>query len=194
MQEERKKIIEAALDEFSEVGFINGSIESIASRAELEPAAVRALFVDKKNLLKELFREETEPMVNAVALAVHEIEDPKELVRKAMEHLDIWLQMHPKHVKMYMRCSLDESDILESVYQYLMPSDFFERLNQFIKKGYFRCNDLFILSLLLDSLIMFFHMMKPGMQLIRQEDSMEEIAKLRFDAVMDLLENGLYSE
>ena len=193
MQEERKKIMEAALDEFSELGFINSSIESIASRAELEPAVIRALFIDKKTLLKELFRAETEPMVNAIALAVQEIGDLKELIRKAMEHLDLWFLMHPKHVKLYMRCLLDESDIFESVYKYLMPSEFFERLNEFIEKGHFRCNDLFILSLLLDSLIIFFHMMKPGMKHISPNESMEDVAKLRFEAVMDLLENGLYS-
>jgi len=193
MQEERKKILGAALDEFSEVGLINSSFESIAARAELEAAIVRALFVDREALLKELFREETEPMVNAIALAVQEIEDPKELIRKSMELLDQWLLMHPQHIKLYMRCSLDESDILGSVYQYLMPSEFFERLNQIIERGQVRCNSLLILGLLLDSLIMFFHMMKPGMQLISPNESMEEIAKLRFEAVMDLLENGLYS-
>jgi hypothetical protein len=48
-------------------------------------------------------------------------------------------------------------------------------------------------SLVLDSLIMFFHMIKPGMQLISPDESMEEIAETRFDAAMDLLENGLYS-
>ncbi len=193
MQEERKKILEAALDEFSEIGLINSSFESIAARAELEPAVVRALFVDKNTLLNELFMEVTEPMVNAIALAVQEIEDPKELIRKAMEHLDRWLLMHPKHVKLYMRCSLDESDVLGSIYQCLMPTEFFERLNQIIERGQVRCDNLFILGLLLDSLIMFFHMMKSGMQIIRPELSMEEIAKLRFEAIMDLLENGLYS-
>jgi len=193
MQEKRKKILEAALDEFSEVGFINSSSESIAARAELEPAVVRALFVDKKNLLTELFREETEPMVNAIGLAVQEIEDPKKLIRKAMKHLDLWFLMHPKHVKMYMRCVLDGSDVFESVYRLLIPSEFFDRLNQMIEKGQVRSEDLFILSLLLDSLILFFHMMMPGLPPISPDESMEEIAKLRFEAVMDLLENGLYS-
>ncbi|MFC2165788.1 TetR/AcrR family transcriptional regulator, partial [Acidobacteriota bacterium] len=193
MQEERKRILEAALDEFSEIGLINSSIESIAARAELEPAVVRALFVDKETLLKDLFREETEPMVNAIALVVQEIEDPKELIRKSMEHLDRWLWMHPKHVKMYMRCSLDESDVLEAIYQSLMPTEFFQRLNQIIESGQVRCDSLFILSLLLDSLIMMFHMMKPGMQLISPDESLEEIAKVRFEATMDLLENGLYT-
>jgi AcrR family transcriptional regulator len=193
MQEERKKILAAALDEFSELGIINSGFESIAARAVLEPAVVRALFTDKETLLKALFKEETEPMVNAVALAVQEIEDPKELIRKSMKLLDQWLLMNPKYVKLFMRCSLDESDVLESVYKYLMPTEFFERLNELIEKGDFRCNNLLILGLLLDSLIMFFHVMKPGMQMISPKETMEEIARIRFDAIIDLLENGLYT-
>ena len=148
MQEERKRILEAALDEYSEVGLLDSSFESIAARAKLDPAVVRALFVDKETLLKDLFREETEPMVNAIALIVQEIEDPKELIRKSMEHLDRWLWMHPKHVKLYMRCSLDESDILEAIYQFLMPTEFFQRLNQIIESGQVRCDSVLILSLL----------------------------------------------
>jgi len=193
MREERKKILEAALDEFSESGLINSSFESIAARAELVPAVVRALFVDKETLIHELIKEETEPMASAIALAVQEIEDPKELIRKSMEHLDRWFLMHPKHVKMYMRCAIDESDVFESILQCLIPSEFFERLDQIIERGQVRCNNLLILSLLLDSLIIFFHMMKPVMQLISPNVSMEEIAQLRSEAVMDLLENGLYS-
>jgi AcrR family transcriptional regulator len=193
MQEERKKILAAALDEFSEFGIINSGFESIATRAGLEPAVVRALFTDKETLLKALFKEETEPMVNAIALAVQEIEDPKELIRKSMKLLDQWLLMNSKYVKLFMRCSLDESDVLESIYRYLMPTEFFERLNELIERGNLRCNNLLILGLLLDSLVMFYHMMKPGMQMISPNESMEEIAKIRFDAIMDLLENGLYT-
>jgi AcrR family transcriptional regulator len=193
MQEERKKILGAALDEFSELGVHNSNFESIAERAGLEIAVVRAIFTDKQTLLKTLFKEETEPMVNAIALAVQEIEEPRELMRKSMKLLDQWLLMNPKHVKLFIRCALDDSNVLESVYKYLMPSEYFERLNQMIEKGDFRCKDLFILGLLLDSLIMFFHVMMPGMQMISPNQSMEEIAELRFDAAMDLLEKGLYS-
>jgi AcrR family transcriptional regulator len=67
MQEERKKILGAALDEFSELGINNSSFESIAERAELETAVVRALFTDKETLLKALLKEESEPIVNAIA-------------------------------------------------------------------------------------------------------------------------------
>jgi len=193
MQEERKKILEAALDEFSEVGLAHASFESIGARAELDPAIVRAIFIDKKTILTELFREETEPMVNAIALVVEEIEDPRELIRKSMAHLDQWFMMHPKHIKLYMRCLLEESNVLETVYHLLMPSEFFERLNQMIEKEQVRCNDLFILSVLLDSLIMFFHFMRPGMHFMSLDVGMEEIVKRRYDAAMDLLEKGLYT-
>jgi AcrR family transcriptional regulator len=193
MSEERKKIIEAALDDFSEVGLSQTSIESIAGRAGLEPAVVRALFVDKETLLKELFKEKTEPMVSAISLAVQEIDDPKELIRKSMEHLDRWLLMHPKVIKLYMRCSLEESEVLQTTFQkYLLPSELFERFGQFIAEGRLRCQDVLTLMVLLDSLILLIHLMRPGM-MIDPDLNFEQIARQRFDAAMDLLENGLYS-
>ena len=192
MSEERKKIIEAALDDFSEVGLSQTSIESIAGRAGLEPAVVRALFVDKETVLKELFKEKTEPMVSAISLAVQEIDDPKELIRKSMEHLDRWLLMHPKVIKLYMRCSLEESEVLQTTFQkYLLPSELFERFGQFIAEGRLRCRDVLTLMVLLDSLILLIHLMRPGM-MIDPDLNFEQIARQRFDAAMDLLENGLY--
>jgi len=195
MLEERKKIMKAALDEFAEVGLINSSLKSISDRAKLEPAVARALFVDKETLLGELLKEGTDPLVSAVALAVQEIEDPKELIRKSMGLLDQWLLAHPQYVKLYMRCSLDGAGALQTLYQHsLLPSEFYERLEQIIGKGQFRCNDIFILSLLLDSLIVFLHMMRPGVDLMSPGQSVEQITEKRFEAVIDLLENGLFSE
>ncbi len=195
MLEERKKIMQAALDEFAEVGVLNSSLKSISDRAKLEPAVARALFVDKETLLGELLKEGTDPLVSAVALAVQEIEDPKELIRKSMGLLDQWLLDHPQYVRLYMRCSLDGAGALQTLYQHsLLPSEFYERLEQIISKGQFRCNDIFILSLLLDSVIVFLHMMRPGVDLMSPGQSIEQITEQRFEAVIDLLENGLFSE
>ena len=195
MLEERKKILQAALDELAEVGLINSSLKSIADRAKLEPAVARALFVDKETLLGELLKEGTDPLVSAIALTVQEIEDPRELIRKSMGLLDQWLLTHPKYVRLYMRCSLDGANVLQVLYQHsLLPSEFYDRLEQIINKGQFRCNDIFILSLLLDSLIVFLHMMRPGVDLMSPGQSIEQITEQRFEAVIDLLENGLFSE
>ena len=195
MLEERKKILQAALDELAEVGLINSSLKSIADRAKLEPAVARALFVDKETLLGELLKEGTDPLVSAIALVVQKIEDPRELIRKSMGLLDQWLLTHPKYVRLYMRCSLDGANVLQVLYQHsLLPSEFYERLEQIINKGQFRCNDIFILSLLLDSLIVFLHMMRPGVDLMSPGQSIEQITEQRFEAVIDLLENGLFSE
>jgi hypothetical protein len=94
-----------------------------------------------------------------------------------------------------MRCSLEGAGVLQTLYQHsLLPSEFYERLEQIISKGQFRCNDIFILSLLLDSLIVFLHMMRPGVELMSPGQSVEQITEKRFEAVIDLFENGLFSE
>ena len=195
MLEERKKLLKAALDEFAEVGLKNSSLESISDRAKLEPAVARALFVDKETLLHELLKEETEPLVSAIALAVQELDDPRELIRKSMGLLDQWLLTHPEYIRLLMRCSLEGGDVLQSLYQHsLLPSEFYERLEQIIGKGQFRCNDIFMLTLLLDSLIVFLHVMRPIVELMSPGQSVEQITEQRFEAVIDLLENGLFSD
>jgi AcrR family transcriptional regulator len=194
VQEERKRIIEAALEEFVEKGISCSNLDAVAARAQLDPGVVRALFVDKSNLLKELYKEKTEPMVSAICIAVQEIEDPKELVRKSLEHLDNWLLMHPKVIRLYMQSSLEESDALETTYQqHLVPSELFERMNQMIEQGKIRCKNILVLGYILDALILMFHMMLPGMRFLDPNLSIEEIARLRLEAIFDLLENGLYS-
>ncbi len=192
--ETRNKIIEAALEEFSEFGFDEASLESVAIRAVLDPGVVRALFIDRENLLQELFKYMTEPMVNAIDVAVQEIEDPRELIRRSLELLDQWLLLHPEVIKLYLRCSLDESNVFNTIFQrYLLPSEFFSRLQQFIDEKKLRCDNLLVLSLLLDSLILFFHLMLSGMRSIAPELSMEEIGNQRFEAIMDLFDHGLYT-
>lgn len=194
MLEQRNAIIDAALDEFVEKGIAAVNLESIAASAQVEPGVVKALFVDKQNLLKELYREKTEPLVSAICVAVQEIEDPKQLIRKAMGHLDDWLLIHPKVVQLYLRSLLEDPDVLENMYKrHLIPSEFFERLQHMIEKGQIRCKNILLLGLILDSLILLFHMMLPGMQMIDHNLSIEEIARMRLEAVFDLFEHGLYS-
>ncbi len=43
-------------------------------------------------------------------------------------------------------------------------------------------------------MIVFLHMMRPGVDLMSPDQSIEQIIEKRFEAVIDLLENGLFSE
>jgi hypothetical protein len=61
-----------------------------------------------------------------------------------------------------------------------------------MEEGKFLCKNMLELMTLLDSLIMFLHLLRPGMML-NPDLSFEEIVQRRFDAAMDLLENGLYA-
>lgn len=191
---EESKILKAALDEFATRGLIDSSLASIAERAELPVGSVRALFVDKQTMLRMLLKEETDPLVSGIALAVEEIEDPKELLRKSLHLYDQWLLDHPKVVRLIVRCCLDGAEALQALYEHsLLPSEFNERLGQIIQRGQIRCNNIFILNLLFDSLILFPHMMRSAIELMNPEQSAEEVFNMRFDVMSELLENGLYS-
>jgi len=93
-----------------------------------------------------------------------------------------------------MQSALEESEVLQTTFQkYLLPSEIYERFGQFIAEGKLRCKDVLTLTVLLDSLILLFHMMRPGMMMIDPDLNFEQLARQRFDAAMDLLENGLYT-
>jgi AcrR family transcriptional regulator len=191
----RKMILEAAALEFAEVGLNESSLDSVASRAGLEPGTAQALFIDKPTLLKELLKEATDPLVSGIALAVEEMEDPREVIRKSLQLYDQWLLDHQEIIRIMVRCALDGPEWLGNLYQEsLLPSEFYEHLQQIIDKGRVRCKDLFILSLLFDSLIMLPHMIRSAVELMRPEQTVEEIMRIRFDAIIDLFENGLYTD
>jgi len=195
MAEKNERIFEAALNEFADVGLAESSIESIAERATLEPGAVRALFVDKETLLRELLIEKTDPMMSAISLAVDEIDEPRQLLRKSLELYDQWLTAHPKIVQLFTRCLQEGTDSLKSVYENsLLPSELFERMQSLIEKGDLQCKNVFILSVMIDSLILFPHMMRSAMALINPTQTPDEILETRLQAIFNLLENGLFSK
>jgi len=192
---QREAILEAAAREFADVGLKKSSLDSIAGTAGLEPRAVRALFVDKPTLLRELLKEATEPLVSAVALAVEDMDDSKEIVKKSLKLYDTWLLDHPEIVRVMARCTLEGPESLQQLLENsLLPSEFYEHLQRVINDGQLRCKDIFVLNLLFDSLITFPHIMRSAVELMQPEQTVEETMATRFDAMIDLFENGLYSD
>ncbi len=194
MEAERRALLKAALEEFSEVGLTAASLESIADRADLGLSVARALFVDKQRLLNAVLKEGTEPLVSAIGLAVEQIEDPKELIRKSLRLFDQWLLDNPRYIQLLQRSALDEAGSLNTLYQYSMyPSEFYERLEQHVKRGELRSKDVMMTFTLLDSLVLFSHMIRPALELMCPDETSEQLFERRFEAVMDLLEHGLFS-
>jgi AcrR family transcriptional regulator len=194
MADERKAILEAAVLEFAEVGLNEATLASVARRAGLEPAVARALFIDKARLLRELLKEATDPLVSGISVAVEDIEDPREVVRRSLKLYDRWLIDHQDFTRVIVRCALDGAESLGALYQKsLMPSEFYEHLQRAINRDQLRCKNLFVLSLIFDSVIMFPHMLRSALELMNPEQTAEETMETRFDAIMDIFENGLYS-
>jgi AcrR family transcriptional regulator len=164
-------------------------------RAGLKVEVVRALYVDKEALLREIMRQETEPMVSAIALAVEKIADPREVVKKSLAIFDQWMFDHRQLVRIWQRCALESAETLSAFLEKsLMPSDFFEHLEDLINKGQIRCTDLLVLGILFDSLIVFPHMMRAALELACPEGTVAQLFERRFSAIIDLLEHGLYTQ
>jgi len=195
MANERQTILRAAVEEFAEVGLKNASLRTVATRSGLEPRAVRALFVDKSALLREVLKEATDPLVSGIALAVSEMDDTRELIREALTLYDQWLLDHPEIVRVLTQCALEGPESLGELYQTsLFPSEFYEHLERVMDGGGLRCRNLFVLNLLIDSLIIFPHMIRPALGLMEPQGTAERAIAARLHAVIDLFENGLYSD
>jgi AcrR family transcriptional regulator len=192
LERERKKLLEAAVAEFSEHGLKGASLDSIAERAELGPSVARTLFVDKERLFRTVMRESTEPLLAAIGLAVENIRDPKELIRQSLRHLDQWLLENEEYVRIIQWSALEEARSIDRLYeQSFFPSEFYERIERYIEAGELRVKDPFTVFLLLDSLIFFSHLIRPSLELMSGDDG-EKLFEQRFEAIGDLLENGLY--
>jgi AcrR family transcriptional regulator len=193
MEKLKKKVLQAAKTEFSEKGFANSTLESVAARAGLDHCILRALYVDKSQLFKTVLQEMVEPMLAVVTLAVEKIEDPREFIRKSLTLADEWLSANPEYVQLIQRCLLEKSCDFQAIYECkVFPSDYFERLREMIGNKQLRCSDIIQLDLLFDSLILYPHMVRPYVEKLCPDKSLELCSTRRVDSIMDLLENGLF--
>ncbi len=192
MEAERKKLLEAALDEFCEKGVGRSSLEAIAERAGTSLAVTRALFVDKERLFKTVLTELTDPFVSTIGLAV-KTDDPREMLRRTLRLMDRWLVENPRYVRLVLWAALEEDKTLAKIYDHsLYPSEFYEKLEAHAGEGHFRPADPFTVLTLLDSLVFFAHMVRPSFDRMLPGKPPEEIFEARLEAILDLLENGLY--
>lgn len=192
METDRKKLLEAALDEFCEKGVGGASLETIAERADTSLAVTRALFVDKERLFKTALRELTDPFVSTMGLAV-QADDPREMLRRTLRLMDRWLVENPRYVRLVQWAALEEDKALANIYDHsLYPSEFYEKLETLVDEGRFRPADPLMVLTLLDSLIFFAHMVRPSLERMFPGDPPEELFESRLEAILDLLEHGLY--
>ena len=195
MSNDRKKLIDAALAEFIEKGITNSDLASIASRAGTEPAVARALFTDKDNLLKILLEEMTEPIVGAIAMAVEKTDDPRVLIEESLRLMDRWLLDNPEYVQLIRRCMAEGPEAMRGIYRRsLYPSDFFERLDEFVRSGKIHSGDLFMIVVILDSLMFFPHMMMPIINDMLGDETEIDFHRRRREAIMKMFDQGLFAE
>lgn len=192
MEAERKKLMAAALAEFSDLGIDRSSLDSIARCAELSPSIARALFVDKERLLTAVLGEATTSLVDAIGMAVERTEDTRELVRTSLRLLDQWLLDNPRYVRLLQWCLLERADSLHQLYQRsFYPSEFYDRIEQDVAGGQIRAPDAFMALLMLDSLMLFSHFMRTAVETLYPEASPEDLFEQRLEAIMALLERGM---
>ncbi len=192
---DRKKLFDAALEIFAEVGLKNASLQMISEKAGLEPAMARALFVDKETLLREVLDDISMPVISAISMAVERYDTPRDMICGSLRLFDTWLNDNPLYVRVLQRAFLDDPAALRTIFKKSMySSEFYERIEGYIAEGKLSIEDPFDLVMLLDSAIMFGHIAKAGMASMIPGTDETEIITRRFNALCVLLENGLFVE
>ena len=193
MEEERKKIMVAAIQEFTEKGIKAASMKSIAERAGLDKSVARAIFIDKESLFRDVLKQYSEPLISASGFMAEDIDDPLDFLEKALRLYDRWLLENPELVRMLAWGIAEGIDFFDSIYSHVFyPSEFFEKLEKFVADGAIRIRDLNSVFLLIESMMVFGHLMKSNIKSLYPEKSEDEIFENRFEVMMDLLENGLF--
>ncbi|HDS01962.1 MAG TPA: TetR/AcrR family transcriptional regulator, partial [candidate division Zixibacteria bacterium] len=165
MQDERKKIFDAAVEEFTEHGIKATSMKAISERAGLDEGAARALFVDKERLFRELLKEYSEPLVSASGFVAQDIDDPRQFLRKSLKLYDRWLLENPRLVQLIAWGIAEGVQFFGSIYSHVLyPSEFLEKLQKFIWDGQIRIKDIYTVFILIESMMVFSHLMKSNIK------------------------------
>jgi AcrR family transcriptional regulator len=192
---ERDRIIEAAYDEVAEKGIAATSLETVAERAGTEVASVRALFVDKQALFDALMHEVADPLMSAVAVAAQDAKGPEAMLRTSLRVLDEFLLEHPRFTRLMLWALMEGDESLEKFYRNsYYPSEFFERIETFIKEGSIRCKDVFTFTMIIEGLIFYAHMLRPAIRLMMPDVPEDQILEQRLEATLDVLVHGLVRE
>jgi AcrR family transcriptional regulator len=193
MESERKKLLDAAVIEFSKSGIKGSSLKAISERAGLEEGAARAIFIDKMRLYRELLKEISEPLISVSGFVSPDDNDPREFLMNALKLYDDWLLSNPRFVRLIAWGIAEEISFFDSVFNHVFyPSDFFEKMEKFISDGSIRIKDINSVFLIIESMIVFGHLMKPNIKMMYPDKTDQEIFELRFNAMFDVLSNGLF--
>ncbi len=194
-QDQQKRILDAALRRFAKYGVAITDLEDVARDSGVTVGVVRGLYGDRDTLLREVVTETTDPMVAAISMISEEEDDPREWLRKSLEMYEQLMQQNPLYLKLVQRIMLQEPDTLKRMYDTnFVPSEFYERLTKFAEEGVFRLKDPFFIGLFIDCMLIFPHMLGSMIGDYFPGVSNEEFQEKKLTAMIDLLENGLYSD
>ena len=100
-QEKRKRVLDAATDEFATYGFENTSIQQIAKRAEISVGSVYKYFENKDELFAMVVKENLSLLEELLVLHSSSNEDIMVKAEKVLKELLRFSKKHPQLIKLY---------------------------------------------------------------------------------------------
>jgi AcrR family transcriptional regulator len=198
---QRREILAAAAELFSENGYHNVSMEKIARRAEFGKGTLYKFFPNKEELFAALMFETVQEVHNTVMVVLGQEKDPIEIIH---EYVAVMWRHHRKDIKV-LRLFIPETDgpgfdpraaahrNLSSLFEQFMKklSSVFERG---IEEGVFRQLAPHFMAAALASLM--FQSLKQAMrdpELLKSEDPPSAITDILFEGVLSAATKTQYS-
>ena len=100
-QEKRKRVLDAATDEFATYGFENTSIQQIAKKAEISVGSVYKYFENKDELFAMVVKENLSLLEELLILHSSSNEDIMVKAEEVLKELLRFAKKHPQLIKLY---------------------------------------------------------------------------------------------
>jgi len=193
-EDAKKRILDAAFEEFALKGRAGARMQAIADRAGINKAMLNYYFTSKAQLYTEVFKEKIAEYADYVLSKVEHLTEPREFFRTLTQAHHIVMRWHPKWIRLLMLNYLEgQHDIHPYFESHGFHSSIVNKIQEFIDQGRLRKQDPHSIMVLVMALNIHAHIFSPIIKKFCPDLSEEQFLQQHNQAVMDLLEYGLFA-
>lgn len=192
-EDTRRKILQAAYEEFAQKGRSGARMQSIADRAGINKAMLNYYFTSKHQLYLTVIRDKLERYDKEISEILTQEEDAQAFIREFTRVHHLMLKENPEWIKLLLRNYLeDDSEALEEILKSDLHIMLQEKLQRFIERGELRGNNPHQLMINIASLNILSHIFMPMVSKYCKAQNIDEYLSDRLNSILDLFNNGMF--
>lgn len=192
----KRRILEAALGEFAELGVAGARVDRIAERAGVNKALLYYYYGKKQHLYEETLTTYMQDTVTAARLRLEGTKDLREALTTIAHHYQTTFLARPEIPRLLLRELADPESVLvprwaERIRESGIPAIIRQHLEDGLGAGSLRRLDLRQTVVSFITMEMGYFLMSPLINRVLHITDYEEFVRQRGDAVVDLFLNGV---